>query len=340
MAKPLLRQGLHPDPASPMCPPPARGDWKPIQKEAFFSREMELFRDCLRLPGQHDIRAAILDDLSTFYHLSAAECIWRCTHWEELSTQEWHAKPRNSATAIADFYHTTTSWSFDLLWYAYLQAQGYRFPVQACIARAIEQPGDAVEHGAVARTTVPGEDSHRHLDFGSGIGVTSQLFAALGYRSDLADISTTLLDFARYRLERRGQRVGYIDLNMRDLPDATYDVITAMDTLAHVVDLPTISASLHRALVPGGLLFTNFDVRPRTPENAWHLYDNDLPLRFILRRAGFEPIRDVGGGMIAYRAVSATGIQHALRGARDLLLLRSPLRPAARRVRELVRMMR
>jgi len=321
MATPIFQQGAHPDPAAPDFVAPTPETWDKTRRDCFYSPEMGAFNDCLRLPDNPDIRESIINDLSSYYALPPHECVRRCIHWEALSTEEWHAKPRNSESEIIDFYHTTTSWSFDLLWYAYLQSQGVHFPIQVNVARSVHRH-------------LPGR---RHLDFGSGVGVTSQLFHALGYRSDLADVSTTLLAFARYRLERRGMTARYIDLNRDQLPEQAYDVITAFDTLAHVPNLSEVASGLRRALAPGGVLLANLDVRPASPQNAWHLYDNDLPLRYILHRAGFEPMKEIDCGLPAYRAVSPIGIQHALRGARDTILLRGPLRPTVRRCRELMR---
>ena len=176
--------------------------------------------------------------------------------------------------ALLPFYNSTTSWSFDLLWYAYLESAGLAYPVAPAVAQV------------ALRSNTP----RRHLDFGSGIGVGSQLFQALGYETTLADVSKTLLAFARFRLERRDIPATYIDLNDEQLPSRSFDVITAVDTLAHVPDVAATAAELHRALVPGGMLFANFDVRPRTRENAWHLYDDDLVPRWQLQRAGFEPV--------------------------------------------------
>jgi SAM-dependent methyltransferase len=219
------------------------------------------------------------------------------------------------------FYKETRSWAFDLLWYAYLQAEGYSYPVSAAIAECLPPP----------------RPNARHLDFGSGVGATSQLFARLGYETDLADISTSLLAFARFRIERRGERATYIDLNSAALVDARYDVITAIDTLVHVPDVPGTARLLHRALRPGGVLFANFDVRPKSEENAAFLYEDDLPLRWQLHRAGFEPEESLDGMITRYRRVEPAGVAHGLRGLRDAALLRSPARPLYRSLRKQVR---
>lgn len=314
-------QGKHLDPLDAATQPPdpaARSVW---ERAAIESRAMGAFREALTLDGRDGIRAAVLDDLSTYFHLTEDECVRRCVDWEQWSVAEWQATERNTTEEITDFYRTLQSWSFDLLWHAYLQAEGHTYPVSVVVAHSL--PSGPLEK--------------RHLDFGSGVGVTSQLFAGLGYETDLADISTPLLAFARYRLERRGAHAAYIDLNESGLAEGRYDVITAIDTLAHVPSVAATALLLHRALKPDGLLFTNFDVRPKAPENAWHLYDDDLPLRWQLQRAGFEPFVNFDGVIAGYRRVEPRGSAHTARGLRDLLLLRSPLRPAYRRVRDALR---
>ena len=163
------------------------------------------------------------------------------------------------------------------------------------------------------------------------------MFARLGYRTELADISTPLLEFARYRLERRGEAAQYINLNHTAIGVQRYDVITAVDTLVHVTDLPATARELHRAIRPGGYLFANFDVRPSTDENAWHLYSDDLPLRYQLQRVGFEPEETLDGMVTRYRRVDPRSPVHAARGVRDAVLLRSPLRRAVRRTRASLR---
>jgi SAM-dependent methyltransferase len=317
---PVLQQGAHPDPLDPATPPPDRQGWPKARQEAFASAEMELFRASLRLRGIPDLRAAVLDDLGSYFGLSAEECVERCRHWESWSVKEWSAADRSSKDGMTDFYRTTQSWAFDLLWFAYLQAEGYGLPTSVLALQAMA----ARAHGQA------------HLDFGSGAGVTSQLFARAGYQTTLADISTSLLDFARYRLERRGEAARFIDLNDQQLGTGQYDVITALDTLILIPDLAQVVAGLHAALRPGGWLITNFDVRPPSPENAWHLYDDDLNLRAILHRAGFVPSGRFGdpsssfGEFLVYRRADPAAAAQRLRVQVDRLVLNSRPRLAIR----------
>lgn len=317
-----LKQGLHADPLDPACPRPDPSTWSPRRRTAFESPMMALYRDALRLPHVHGVREAVLDDLGTYHGLSPKECVERCLHWEEWSVEEWKGHERVTPEDIADFYHSTKSWSFDLLWYAYLQAEGYAYPVSVAIAQTLGPPDGR---------------QLSHLDFGSGIGATSQLFRRLGWETTLADISTSLQEFARFRLQRRGETATFLDLNAQELEPERYDVITAVDTLVHIPDLPAALVALHRALKPGGQLFANLDTRPATPENAWHLYADDLQLRWQMHRAGFEPVDRMDHMAPRYRKVDPAELAHLVRGCRDYVLLKSPLRPLYRSVKQRVK---
>jgi len=313
---PCLANGIHPDPLDPATAPPDPRHWSMAQRDAFTSQEMEWFRASLRLPGVADVRAAVLDDLSSYSGLTPDECVERCRNWESWSVEEWFAADRSDIEGLTDFYRTTESWAFDLLWYAYLQTAGYAYPTSVLALRAAPGPG----HGRA------------HLDYGSGVGVTSQLFARAGYETTLADVSTSLLDFARYRFSRRGEAARFIDLNDEKLETGRYDVITALDTLTHVPDLAEVAASLHGALKPGGWLITNFDVRPPSKENAPFLYEDDLDLKAMLHSAGFVPSGHFGW-FVTYRRADSSETSQQLRLLRDRLFLTSRPCRAIRRAR-------
>ena len=309
----FLRQGAHPDPLDPEFQPPDPATLPEPWREALASSEMATYRATLMLPGQPSIRASILDDLSTYYHLDPDECVRRCVKWEQWSVEEWQERPRDSAAGLTDFYNTTESWSFDHIWAAYLQAEGAVYPAAVVAARTIPR---------ATRTL-------RCLDFGSGVGDMGHLLGALGHEVDLADVSKTLLAFAQYRLERRGQKAGYVDLNDATLESNTYDVVIAKDVLAHVPDFRATVTMLHRSLRPGGLLLTNFDTRPASPENAWHLYEDDLPLRRTLQDIGFVQLANLSSRLFVFRRVSSDGLTHLIRRAQNAVLL-GPLRRAYR----------
>jgi 2-polyprenyl-3-methyl-5-hydroxy-6-metoxy-1,4-benzoquinol methylase len=315
-----LKQGAHPDPCAPGYTPPDLSSAPPNWREAVSSPEIETYRKALSIEGQPDVRASILDDLSTYYKLDPEECVRRCVHWESWSVQEWQEKDRSSPEALRDFYNSTQSWSFDLLWYAYLESQGVVYPTPVIAARSM--PG--------------ARQAPRVLDFGSGVGDTAQLLAALGYTVDLADVSRTLLTFARWRMERRNQPAAYIDLNDHVLPTNEYDVILAKDVLVHVPDFGETVRTLHAALKPGGMLLANLDTRAPSPENAWHLYADDMPLRRTLQDAGFEQVDNLDGFLWVYRRVEPTGLAHLVRRGKNAIMF-GPPRKLYRQMRDAAR---
>lgn len=273
--------GAHPDPAVDGPADPAA---MPAWKQALLaSPQQAAFRQVLLSAEHSDVRTAVLADLSRHTGLPESECLRRCLSWEADSIREWQAGDRSTPAGLQDFYDSVESWGFDLLWYAYLQSEGYGFPASvAVLADLAGATGDL-------------------LDLGSGAGVTGQLFDSAGWRVTLADVSPPLLVFAQHRLEHRGVRARYLDLRGEQLPAAAYDVVTALDVLAHVPDLPATARQLHAALRPGGLLYANFDVRPAGPANAWHLYDDDLPLRSAMGRAGLVEVGNLHGVLLVYR---------------------------------------
>lgn len=302
----FLAQGAWPDPLAPGYAPPS--DLPPDWREALASDVMDLYRDSLRLPDK-DVRASVLDDLSTCYDLPEDECVRRCLDWEQWSVREWREHERDSAEGLRDFYLHTHSWSFDHLWGAYLQAEGAIAP--SSVLTALEVP-----RGARLRC----------LDFGSGVGDEAGLLAALGHDVDLADVSPTLLAFARFRLERHGVRAGYLDLNETELEPDTYDLVVAKDVLTHVPDFDATVTALHRTLRLGGLLLTNFDTRPPTPENAWHLYSDELPLRHRLADIGFTERKHLGSRLTVFGKVQDGGVARVGRRARNAVLYGPPRR--------------
>src|SRR5690348_9742827 len=120
MTEKRLKHGRHPDPLDPLEPAPDRSTWSERQVRADASPAMAAYRQALLLPGITDVRAAVLDDLSTYFSMDPAECVRRCVDWEDWAVEEWKSRDRDSSEGLLDFYHTTRSWSFDLLWYAYL----------------------------------------------------------------------------------------------------------------------------------------------------------------------------------------------------------------------------
>jgi SAM-dependent methyltransferase len=238
-----------------------------------------------------------------------------CVHWGRYFDEEWDA----AASPVA-FHQSTTSSSFSLLWVRYCETEGYVWPGTLALSDAVRRSG-----------SLPG----LHLDFGSGVGVTSQLFAQLGYQTTLADISTSMLEFARFRFARRGTPATFLDLNKDDVRPGTYDLITATDVLSLVSDFEGTARRLYTALKPGGFLCAN--IHPAPPPHArWQLQTGELSSRRALQRLGFEPVLATPWSPTIYRRVPNHGVVHQYRVLRDALAF-SPVRGIYRTVRDRVR---
>jgi SAM-dependent methyltransferase len=326
-AAPPGESGTHIDPATtPRPDPSSRG---PVHAALLASPEMESFRACLR-SGTDDIRTSVLRELATYHRISEEEALKRCLRWEEISLQEWRAaedassvegglldpaRDRSDQARVA-FYRTMQSWSYDLLWYGYLQAEGFADNATVMALRWLQQ-----------RTR-----GRRHLDFGAGVGLTSQLFVSRGWTSTLADLSSTLLDFARWRLERHDVDAEYIDLGIGTLPAGAFDAITAIDTLAHVPDVYETARQLAESLAVGGYLIANFDIRAAEDITAWHVQADELTARYDLLRAGFRMTDRLGYDLVAYQRIDVTGFAEIRRLTWLWLTHVSPFRTALRAV--------
>ena len=88
------------------------------------------------------------------------------------------------------------------------------------------------------------------LDAGCGAGLALRLAAEQGARVSGLDASAALLDVARGRLPDTELRVGDIE----ELPydDATFDVVTAFNSIQYASDPKTAVAELARVARPGG----------------------------------------------------------------------------------------
>jgi SAM-dependent methyltransferase len=312
-------QGRHADPAENA----ADARWEdPARDETLDSTEMATYRASLTVDGL-DARESVLEELSAFHGYSPDECLKRCLHWEEWSVEEWDAADRSTPEGVRDFYNSVQSWSFDLMWYAYLQSVGNGYPAAVVSARFADQH-------------TSGRD---FLDFGSGTGTTAQLFARLGYTTTMADVSAPLLEYAAWRLARHGDQATIIDLNTERLPDDSYDFITALDTLVHVTDFDATARDLRRAIRSGGYLLANFDVRNPDDQGAqWHLYEDEHGIDHRLRAAGFEYVETLCGVTRCYRAVDPDRASFKLAMSANAALV--PARKAKDRARTAARTLR
>jgi 2-polyprenyl-3-methyl-5-hydroxy-6-metoxy-1,4-benzoquinol methylase len=308
LGAPFEKQGIHPDPGTdPNAIRPPVQDW---ERELVDSAPMRAFAAGVQSPTTTDIRASVLNELSEYWKRDLDETLHRCLNWEEYSVSEWKQADRDTPEGLLDFYQQCESWAYDLLWYDYLRTCGYGTPSVVGIGQWLSD------------NSRPGT----HLDFGSGSGSASLMFHNLGWKSTMGDVSMPLLDFARWRAEQRGFAIDSVDLR-ESLPVNEFDVVTAIDTFAHVPDAFASASALHKAMRPGGYLFANFDVREISDYNAWHLYSQAFTLQWDIRRAGFRPVATLADGQIeVFRREDPNSLEQRVRTAIDALHYGPPSR--------------
>jgi 2-polyprenyl-3-methyl-5-hydroxy-6-metoxy-1,4-benzoquinol methylase len=282
---------------------PASRDWhRHVGDNPEVQRFQDAWRESLLLPGYTDPLESALAELSSYFHVDVAEARRRCERWEQDSIEEWEQKDRSTDEGLLEFYRTTQSWIYDTVWYHAKQCSGEQFPESVAIAYALRQlqPGHM-------------------LDFGAGPGSTAMYFHHLGWQVSLGDISTTMQDFAKWRLEQHGVPATFYELTQQELPAGAFDLITAVDVVAHIRDWRYQLARIHHALREGGLFVFNIDARTSAPENQWHLYQHHYPMLRPMAWSGF-----VRSGRIeffyVYRKDSARGdLRRAMDVGADLI---------------------
>ena len=137
--------------------------------------------------------------------------------------------------------------TIDNVWYADLGERWYRATdTPIALLRAESR------HRNPWIASVIGEAPLRVLDLGCGAGFLANDLAGRGHRVTGLDTTPENLEVARAH-----GRATYVvgDARRVPFPDASFDVVCAMDLLEHVDDPDAVIAEAARVLVPGGRLF-------------------------------------------------------------------------------------
>ena len=208
----------------------------------------------LMAPRTGDVRGELVAEAAEYFGLTADRVLDRMKNAAERFKDEWqqHVSDPTDERALIQFYNETEAEIFELIdWHA---SDAIHYRTLMCLDVAQRRPG------------------RRFLDYGSGIGSDAIVFAAAGYEVTLADVSEPLLNFARWRCERRGFTVRAVDLKREALPLKTYDAAVCFDVLEHIPRPLRTLDRIGRTLEPGGLLFLHapFGVDPDRPMHVVH----------------------------------------------------------------------
>ena len=239
-------------------------------------QEMAIYRsswgEALIESGEADLRTSLLREICAYYDLSdLAEAERRCAAALDSLRQEWiEAVDMHQPTSIAEFYESPTTVYELMEWHS---LQNDVSPLAYVLGLKI-----ACERGV-----------QTCLDFGSGVGSGALLFASAGVTMSLADVSSTLLNFARWRLERRQLSAQFIDLKKDVLPATGFDMVLAMDVFEHLLDPIEAVERLWGALRPGGLLFARIHAE-EDAERPQHIVRDFEPTFTRMRELGFVEV--------------------------------------------------
>ncbi len=195
----------------------------------------------LSLPGRTDLRSSLISELSQYTSLSQEEVDRRMRRGSEDLAENWRriVQDPTSGDQLVAFYNADFTEAFELAaWHA---GDSGAYPLKY-----------------LAALDFAGRRRVRDvLDYGSGIGSGTILFAQSGFSVTYADIAAPLMDFVSCRLELRGLGARQIDLRVEEPPLRGFDLICAFDVLEHTRDQREVMKRLRSYLRPGGWIIAN-----------------------------------------------------------------------------------
>jgi 2-polyprenyl-3-methyl-5-hydroxy-6-metoxy-1,4-benzoquinol methylase len=242
------------------------------QQEQLIDEYRAVWHQALDLQGHAGPEHAALEELAAYFSgIDRVELERRCMAATTHLKADWPEGGEKDERAVEQFYDANDAHIFDLMWWHTLRDD--TSPLAYVVALDF-----ARRH-----------DCRRYLDFGSGVGSGAILFARHGLVTTLADISATLLRFARWRFARRGLPATFLDLKASALPHDAFDMITAMDVFEHLTDPIAAADQLCAALKVGGYLFGRFAAEP-DENRPQHIVLDFRPTLARFEALGFVPV--------------------------------------------------
>lgn len=273
--------------------------------------------DCeSRLDSSKDLVTNFVDELQAYSGLPRAEAEQLFFNGTEEYAREWLEKYQHDPTARTKFYDEAFTHIFFVMHNSALRTR-LSSPLLYVYASDL-----AKRHGA-----------RHYLDYGAGTGSGAMFFAKAGIDTTLADISSRMLDFAKWRFERRGLRAIYVDVKQQPMPTETFDMITCFHVLQHVEDPLGLLRTLRSALKPGGVLFVNGSLKkdPARPMQPDH---GGVKMRRRYRSLGFQTLWEPTHVMhqlsrtspVAFQKVHRPALVNAAYGVFDTVVTSPALR--------------
>lgn len=219
-----------------------------------------------------------IEDLVQFTGYTQEMCIQHLQSYRlEKMAEAWRMAQPSTPEEIRRFYEDTDLYLWELTnWVGSANYERYWHIVERLITR------------------FPPWQYPRVIDYGSGVGAVALRLAEAGYQVTLADVPGKTLEYAQFRMRRRGypfETVRVVDERPK-LPH-DYDIFISFDVFEHIPQPDHLLLHLMRWLRPGGVAaivatFQTYDTHPH------HLLDNSQRVAalwpLVMRTAGLDPL--------------------------------------------------
>lgn len=183
---------------------------------------------------------SIIREVEQYTGLSEST-ILRMVEDEKSIHRDWFSCPRTNSDSIETFYNSVSYFFSDLL---ATELRGHGFMGLRKMVGTLQ----------VAKQ-LRGILGNTYLDYGSGIGSLSIMFGRSEFSVSVADISSYLLSFVKFRLSLRCIPFSSYYLKEADLPENTYSFVTVYDVLEHCYDPIKVMHNIWRSMKSGGICF-------------------------------------------------------------------------------------
>lgn len=202
------------------------------------------------------------------------------THWTtgyEDTLKSWKEVKPDTNNEIEDWYSNTNAYIYDL-------AIFHRREVgkEVSFYEGITLPAIEFAHGKNLKV----------LDFGGGIGTMCFWLVKEGHDVSYYDLNSVTSDFAKFRNTKHNMPIKFY--SETNLPTDTYDFITMVDVVEHLIDIPETLERVANLINSGGTLFITwtFPQNENDKENSpFHLDKyyrwGEVEMTRILNDVGF-----------------------------------------------------
>ncbi|MEI2689479.1 MAG: class I SAM-dependent methyltransferase [Anaerolineae bacterium] len=176
-----------------------------------------------------------IEDLAQFTGYAPETCIQRLQSYQfEEMAEAWRIAQPRSSEEIRRFYEDTDLYIWELTnWTSSTDYNRYWNMVETLIER------------------FPPHRYPRVIDYGSGVGAVALRLAEAGYQITLADVRGKTLEYAEFRLRRRGYQFELVHVvDERPALPHDYDIFISFDVFEHIPHPDHLLMHLMRWLRP------------------------------------------------------------------------------------------